>query len=309
MAAAFLVVHHLVKTYGQLKAVDSLSFTLEPGEFVCLVGPDGAGKTTTLRLLCGLEKADAGEIELFGEKISEFSSKIRRRLGYLSQNFSLYGDLTVQENLEFFAGLYGVTDYQPLIESLLEFTRMKPFRQRLADRLSGGMKQKLALACTLIHQPDLLLLDEPTTGVDPVSRRDFWQILFRLQQEGKSILMTTPYLDEAERATRVAFIYQGKILAFDRPEALRSVIKGRVMEIVSPQSRLLYQRLKSEEVFYDVQLLGDRVNLIVPEAYDMAKLRAWFYQQDIPVQDMAEITPSLENVFIYLMKKQAGEKR
>lgn len=309
MSAPVLVARNLIKSYGSIKAVDSLSFSVDYGEFVCLVGPDGAGKTTTLRLLCGLEKADSGEIELFGEKVVEFSSRFRVRIGYLPQNFSLYGDLTVQENLEFFAGLYGVSNYLKLIESLLEFTRMKLFRNRLADQLSGGMKQKLALACTLIHKPELLLLDEPTTGVDPVSRRDFWQILFQLQQEGKSILMTTPYLDEAERASRVAFIHQGRILAFDTPEALKTKIKGRILEIVSPESRRLYHRFKQDGTFLDVQLFGDRVNLVVPENYENWQLQNLLSQEKIQLQNLAEISPSMENVFIYLMKKQAGESR
>jgi ABC-2 type transport system ATP-binding protein len=308
MPESVLVAHNLTKTYGKVRAVDSLSISINYGELVCLVGPDGAGKTSTLRLLCGLERTEGGQIELFGQKVAEFSAELRARIGYLSQNFSLYGDLSVEENLEFFAGLYDVSDYLEMIESLLEFTRLSPFRKRLAEQLSGGMKQKLALACTLVHKPDLLLLDEPTTGVDPVSRRDFWQILFRLQQEGKSILMSTPYLDEAERASRVAFIYQGKILAFDTPEMLKSRLRGRILEIVTAQSRRLYQKCKEEGSFLDVQLFGDRLHLVVPQAYEVRQLESLLFRERIGLQSLAEISPSLENIFIYLLKGQTGER-
>ncbi len=243
---------------GQREALSSFSLSLEAGDFLCLVGPDGSGKSTALKLLCGLEKADGGEINLFGQRVVRFDSALRARIGYLAQNFSLYEELSVGENLEFLAELYGVSDPRPLINSLLEFTRLKPFSHRLARHLSGGMKQKLALACTLVHQPEILLLDEPTTGVDPVSRRDFWQILFHLQQQGKAILMTTPYLDEAERATRVAFIFQGRILVCDRPEKIKETFKGCLLEVVSRDSRKLQQELKGWPEFADLQLFGGR---------------------------------------------------
>ncbi|MCI4445501.1 MAG: ABC transporter ATP-binding protein [Candidatus Aminicenantes bacterium] len=304
MSDLILEVRGLRKSFGQIKAVSSINLNLKPGELLALVGPDGAGKTTTLRLLCGLEKAEAGEIVLFGRQVIEFDFSLRGRIGYLPQNFSLYGDLTVEENMEFFAGLYGIKNYQSLIESLLEFTRLKPFRQRLADKLSGGMKQKLGLACTLIHQPDLLLLDEPTTGVDPVSRRDFWQILFKLQQEKKSIMMSTPYLDEAERASRVAFIYQGEILALAPPDELKAGLQGRVLEIVTSEVRKLYQRLKKENMFLDVQLFGDRVNLIIPSDFDWLQFRNQLAREKFDIQSAALISPSLENSFIFMMKKK-----
>jgi len=307
MPEPVLIAHNLTKTYGKLRAVDSLSISVNYGELVCLVGPDGAGKTSTLRLLCGLERSEVGRVKLFGQKVMKFSPELRRRIGYLSQNFSLYADLSVEENLEFFAGLYDVSDYSELTESLLEFTRLTPFRKRLADQLSGGMKQKLALACTLVHRPELLLLDEPTTGVDPVSRRDFWQILFRLLQEGKSMLLSTPYLDEAERASRVAFIYQGKILAFDTPEILKTRLKGRVLEIVTSDSRRVYQKCKEERSFLNVQLFGDRLHLVVPEGYEKKHLESLLSAEKIKLQSLAEISPSLENIFIHLLEARTGE--
>ncbi|MGB9764415.1 MAG: ABC transporter ATP-binding protein [Candidatus Saccharicenans sp.] len=299
-----LIVKNLNKSFGPFKAVSNFNLTIGREEFICLVGPDGAGKSTALRMLAGLEKPDSGEIELFGKKVVAFTSGLRTRIGYLPQNFSLYGDLTVEENLKFFAGLYGQHSPEELIKSLLEFTRLGPFKDRQADQLSGGMKQKLSLACTLVHQPELILLDEPTTGVDPVSRRDFWQILFSLQREGKSILMTTPYLDEAERATRVALMNQGQLLAFDTPEKLIASLPGKVLELVSPESRVIYQHLKTDRAFLDVQLRGDRVDFLVSKEYQEEILKKSLVDKNLSWEDLAEISPSLENVFIYLLKKE-----
>ncbi|NPV82658.1 MAG: ABC transporter ATP-binding protein [Candidatus Aminicenantes bacterium] len=294
----------LKKFYGPVEALSSFSLSLEAGEFLCLVGPDGAGKSTALRLLCGLEKPDSGEIELFGRRVTRFSSDLRARLGYLPQGFSLYEDLSIEENLVFFAELYGVSNYRSLVASLLDFTRLEPFRDRLAGRLSGGMKQKLALACTLVHEPDILLLDEPTTGVDPVSRRDFWQILFWLQQQGKSILMTTPYLDEAERASRVAFILQGRIMACGRPEKIKAEFPARLVEIVSPHSRHLQRELKLWPGLADLQLFGDRLHLVLAEGYELRKLKEELSRLDCQILSLTEISPSLENVFMFLMSRE-----
>ncbi|MGQ9471615.1 MAG: ATP-binding cassette domain-containing protein [Candidatus Aminicenantales bacterium] len=298
-----LMARELKKHFGRVEALTSFSIDLLAGEFLCLVGPDGAGKSTALKLLCGLEKADSGEIELFGQIVTRFSSELRARIGYLPQGFCLYEDLTVEENLEFFAELYGISDPGALINSLLEFTRLQPFRQRLARQLSGGMKQKLSLACTLVHRPEILLLDEPTTGVDPVSRRDFWQILSRLQQQGKSILMTTPYLDEAERASRVAFILQGRVLACAQPEKIKGKFQARLVEVISSDSRRLQQKLRESGEFLDVQLFGDRLHLILPETYSFQKLERQIGKAGVAIQSLTEIQPSLENVFIFMMKE------
>ncbi|MGB9906202.1 MAG: ATP-binding cassette domain-containing protein, partial [Candidatus Saccharicenans sp.] len=292
MTQPVLVARELIKNFGRVEALSSFSIDLLAGEFLCLVGPDGAGKSTALKLLCGLEKADSGEIELFGQKVVRFGSDLRARIGYLPQGFSLYEDLTVEENLVFFGELYGLTDYKTLINSLLEFTRLQPFRERLARQLSGGMKQKLSLACTLVHRPEILLLDEPTTGVDPVSRRDFWQILFHLQQQGKSILMTTPYLDEAERASRVAFILQGRVLACDRPERIKAKFQARLVEVISADSRRLQQELKESGEFLDLQLFGDRLHLVLPEAYSIQSLERQLAQAGVEIQSLTEIQPS-----------------
>ncbi len=215
-----VAVDGLVRRYGSLVAVDGITFAIGRGEMLGLIGPDGAGKTTTIRSVLGLLAPHGGTVRTLGVDPTRERRVIASRLGYLSQSFSLYGDLSIDENVAFFAAAHGVRDWRPRRDELLARVRLAPFRDRLADRLSGGMKQKLALACTLVHTPELLILDEPTTGVDPVSRREFWQILGELQAEGLTILVSTSYLDEAERCQRVALLDRGKLLALDTPEAL-----------------------------------------------------------------------------------------
>jgi len=216
----------VVKKYGTTKALDALTLDVQRGEMFGLIGSDGAGKTTAIRLMCGLLRADAGSIRVLGHDPVRQHRALTERVGYLSQRFSLYGDLTIDENISFFAEIHGVTKYQQRRNQLLDMTQLTPFRGRLADKLSGGMKQKLALACTLVHQPDLILLDEPTTGVDPVSRREFWKLLSEFLSHGITILMSTPYLDEAERCHRVALLHEGRLLACDDPSRLRAEMPG-----------------------------------------------------------------------------------
>ena len=216
----------VVKKYGTTKALDAVTLSVQRGEMFGLIGSDGAGKTTTIRLMCGLLCADAGSIRVLGHDPVRQHRVITERVGYLSQRFSLYGDLTIDENVAFFAEIHGVTGYQRRRNQLLDMTQLTPFRGRLADKLSGGMKQKLALACTLVHEPELILLDEPTTGVDPVSRREFWKLLSEFLSHGITILMSTPYLDEAERCSRVALLHDGHLLACDEPSRLRAAMPG-----------------------------------------------------------------------------------
>jgi ABC-2 type transport system ATP-binding protein len=209
------------KRFGAVQALSGLTLDVQRGEMFGLIGPDGAGKTTAIRLMCGLLHADAGSVRALGVDPVKKRRAIAEGVGYLSQRFSLYGDLTIDENIAFFAEIHGVRDYRQRRDRLLEMTRLTPFRGRRADRLSGGMKQKLALACTLVHEPQLILLDEPTTGVDPVSRREFWKLLSEALGDGITILMSTPYLDEAERCTRIALVHEGRTLALDEPGRLR----------------------------------------------------------------------------------------
>jgi drug efflux transport system ATP-binding protein len=230
-------VEGLTRRYGDLVAAREVSFQVRRGEMFGLIGPDGAGKTTTLRVILGLLAAHGGTVRTCGLDPWKEGPALSRRIGYLSQRFSLYGDLSVDENVTFFAEIHGVKGWQARRDELLEMLRMTPFRDRLADRLSGGMKQKLALACTLIHTPELLVLDEPTTGVDPVSRRDFWKILARLQREGLTLLLTTPYLDEAERCQRVALMDHGRILTVNTPDALRAEARGVIIELIAHPKR------------------------------------------------------------------------
>ena len=207
----------VTRRYGAVTAIDELTLEVHPGEMFGLIGPDGAGKTTTIRLAGGLLRPDAGRIGVFGRDPVAEHRAITAEVGYLSQRFSLYGDLTIDENIAFFAEIHGVKRFAPARDRLLDMTQLTPFRARRADRLSGGMKQKLALACTLVHEPRLLLLDEPTTGVDPVSRREFWKLLAEFLSRGLTIVMATPYLDEAERCARVALLHEGHLLALDTP--------------------------------------------------------------------------------------------
>ena len=213
----------LTRRFGALTAVDGLNLEIAPGEIFGLVGPDGAGKTTTLRMLCGLLEPTSGSAVVAGHDVVKSPRAVKDEIGYMAQRFGLYGDLTVDENMAFYADLFGITKAQraELTPRLLDMTRMEPFRARQAGRLSGGMKQKLALMCTLLHRPRILFLDEPTNGVDPVSRRDFWTILYQLLRDGITILMTTAYLDEAERSNRVGLMHRGRLVRCDAPEVLK----------------------------------------------------------------------------------------
>ncbi|MBE0570282.1 MAG: ABC transporter ATP-binding protein [Ignavibacteriaceae bacterium] len=300
---SIIKIEQLHKSYGDVKAVNGINLKVNDGEMFGLVGPDGAGKTTTIRILCGLLKVDSGLVEVLGSELKKNKKEIQNQIGYLSQKFSLYGDLSIDENIEFFADIHNVKDFQKRREELLAFTRLTPFRDRLAEKLSGGMKQKLALACSLIHKPKLLFLDEPTTGVDPVSRRDFWKILSDLQKEGITILMTTPYLDEAERCNRVALMNKGKIIAVDTPQNIKTSIHKQVVEIICNDIKKAYTVLK-EKYDADVQIFGDRLNLVVDNVeQSLGELRSILEKNNLQLISHRTITPSLENVFIHLVKK------
>ena len=224
--SAAIEMTNVSKRYGATEALIAVTLDVQRGEMFGLIGSDGAGKTTAIRLMCGLLRPDAGAIRILGHDPVREHRAVTERVGYLSQRFSLYGDLTIDENIAFFAEIHGVRDYRQRRDQLLEMTQLTSFRARLADRLSGGMKQKLALACTLVHEPALIVLDEPTTGVDPVSRREFWKLLSEFLSRGITILMSTPYLDEAERCSRVALMHEGRVLACDEPSRLRAEMPG-----------------------------------------------------------------------------------
>jgi ABC-2 type transport system ATP-binding protein len=302
-----VVVEGLVRRYAHRVAVDGIAFTVERGEMFGLIGPDGAGKTTTLRTILGLLAPHAGTVRTCGLDPLRHGADLSRRIGYLSQRFSLYGDLSVDENIAFFAAIHGVEGWQPRRDELLERLRMTPFRARLADRLSGGMKQKLALACTLIHTPELLVMDEPTTGVDPVSRRDFWRILSRLQRDGLTILLTTPYLDEAERCQRVALMDRGRLLNVSTPDALRAAGQGprrALLEIIANPKQRAEDFLAARPEVREVEAFGERLHATI-QADDPAhadalchRLAADLAAADIEVLAARAIQPSLEDIFI-----------
>jgi ABC-2 type transport system ATP-binding protein len=291
----------VLKRYGATTALDQLSLQVERGEMFGLIGPDGAGKTTAIRAMCGLTHADAGVIRVLGLDPVREHRALTDRVGYLSQRFSLYGDLSVDENIAFFAKIHGVRDYAAGRDRLLAMTQLAPFRKRLADQLSGGMKQKLALACTLVHEPDLILLDEPTTGVDPVSRREFWKLLSEFLATGITILMSTPYLDEAERCARVVLLHEGRVLALDEPSRLRRSMAGTLFEVAVPDASAARDRLRVEAPDARVQLFGERLHVWLPDddpRTASAALSALTARAGVTPQGVRAIPPSLEDVFI-----------
>ena len=286
----------VTKRYGQTTALRDLSFPVAPGEMFGLIGPDGAGKTTTIRLICGLLKADAGAVRGLGLDPVREHRRLTDSAGYLSQRFSLYGDLSVDENIAFFAEIHGLSDYRVRRDRLLEMTQLGPFRSRLADRLSGGMKQKLALACTLVHEPSLIVLDEPTTGVDPISRREFWKLLSEFLAHGMTIVMATPYLDEAERCGRVALLHEGRLLALDRPDALRATLSGVLLEVIVTNHHRASAILRQIPGVTEVQMFGERAHVRMNDAADTLAARAT--EAGLDVTSVRPIATSLEDVFI-----------
>lgn len=303
-----LSIHDITRKFGTVTALDRLNLDIEEGEIFGLIGPDGAGKTTAIRIMLGILAADSGSgrvgtFDLFSE-----SESICTLTGYVSQRFSLYGELTVQENLELFSDLYGVSesDRLPRLKRLMQFSRLEPFRDRMASALSGGMKQKLALSCALIHTPKLLFLDEPTTGVDPLSRRDLWRLLFDLWQEGVTIVVSTPYMDEAERCSRVGFLDHGNLIATGRPEDLRNRFQGTILEVVADQRFVAKDVLSGLPHVVSVNLFGEGLHVTMDrlDSTDAeSQIRHAFESRNIPVQSIRPVPPSIEDVFFQLTAK------
>ena len=291
---------NVVKRYGATDALAGLTLDVQRGEMFGLIGADGAGKTTAIRVMCGLLHADAGQVRVLGRDPVREHRAVTDKVGYLSQRFSLYGDLSIDENIAFFAEIHGVRDYQRRRDQLLDMTQLTPFRTRLADRLSGGMKQKLALACTLVHEPELILLDEPTTGVDPVSRREFWKLLSEFLAHGITIVMSTPYLDEAERCSRVALLHEGRILAIDAPSRLRALMPGRLVEVMGSGATTAVEVVRQIPGVVDAQLFGERLHVTLADTEDHAVARFAEALRATPLRDASirAVAPSLEDVFI-----------
>ncbi len=294
---------NLTKRFGGLTAVDRLTLTVGEGELFGLVGSDGAGKTTSLRMLAGIMEPSEGGVRVLGRPIAEVE-KIRGDIGYMSQRFGLYPDLTVLENIHFYADIFGLArrERDARLEHLLAFSNLTPFKNRRAGNLSGGMKQKLGLACALIHTPKLLLLDEPTNGVDPVSRRDFWRILYQLLREGVTIAVATAYLDEAERCNRVGLIHQGRLLACAPPRDLKRLMAGTILEVATPQARRAGQLLRERLAGVTVGLFGDRLHVVTgtPEETSAA-IDALFSRERLAAAGIRTIEPSLEDVFVSIL--------
>ena len=292
---------NVVKRYGKVDALRGVSFSVEKGEMFGLIGPDGAGKTTSIRAICGLLHIDEGAIRVLGKDPVKQHRDITGTVGYLSQRFSLYGDLSIDENIAFFAEIHGIRDFYSRRDRLLDMTQLSKFRGRLADQLSGGMKQKLALACTLVHEPPVIVLDEPTTGVDPVSRREFWKLLSQFLAQGITILMSTPYLDEAERCSRIALLHEGKVLALDQPGRLRAGLTGTLFEVVVPSPREAIDQLAGVKDIASAQVFGDRLHVWIdrpdPRAAEEILNRA-AAAAGVTATSIRPIVPSLEDVFI-----------
>jgi ABC-2 type transport system ATP-binding protein len=291
---------NVVKRYGATEALAGLTLDVQPGEMFGLIGADGAGKTTAIRVMCGLLHADAGQVRVLGSDPVREHRAVTDKVGYLSQRFSLYGDLSIDENIAFFAEIHGVGKYQRRRDQLLDMTQLTPFRTRLADRLSGGMKQKLALACTLVHEPQLILLDEPTTGVDPVSRREFWKLLSEFLAHGITIVMSTPYLDEAERCSRVALLHEGRVLAIDEPSRLRALMPGKLVEVMGAGATAALAVIRGLAGVVDAQVFGERLHVTLADTDDAAVDRFAEALRATPFGDASvrPVAPSLEDVFI-----------
>jgi ABC-2 type transport system ATP-binding protein len=297
---------NLSKRFGDLVAVNSLNLTVARGELFGLIGPDGAGKTTAMRMLTAVMEPTGGDAWVMGRHSVREAEAIKEEIGYMSQRFGLYPDLTVLENIHFYADIYGVPNRgrEEKIERLLSFSNLSPFRKRLAGKLSGGMKQKLGLACALVHTPKVLFLDEPTNGVDPVSRRDFWRILYQLLKEGVTIFVTTAYLDEADRCNRVGLIHKGRLLACDTPDALRGLMKGSILEIRSGDLRRSARLLRDAIPDAGVGLFGDRLHMVTDDPEKGRELAAAILEKNgLELIGIKEIEPSLEDVFVSVLSE------
>jgi ABC-2 type transport system ATP-binding protein len=307
MAEAPLIsVRGLQVRYGAKTAVSSLDLDVARGQVIGLIGPDGAGKTSSLRVCAGLLPTAAGTVTVLGLDAWKHRRALHRRLGYLAQRFALYGDLTVDENVQFFALLLGVRDWRARRDMLLERVALAEFRDRPADRLSGGMKQKLALACSLMHSPDILLLDEPTTGVDPVTRREFWRLLADLVAEGLTLVIATPYLDEAERCARVVLMHEGRVLADAPPAELRGLLPGVIVEVAAQPRALAAHALATVPGVVEVQPFAARFHLQVPSAEGAeARIRERLGATGVSVEDVRVIPATLEDTFLHLTRRKA----
>jgi ABC-2 type transport system ATP-binding protein len=297
----------LTRRFKKVTAVDGLDLSIHKGEIFGLLGPDGAGKTTTIRMLCAIMDPTEGSACVAGFDTKKQPEEIKKRIGYMAQQFSLYGDLTVLENLTFFADIFevGRKERQERIDRLLEFARLTRFKARRAAHLSGGMQKKLALACTLIHQPEVIFLDEPTTGVDPVSRREFWDILTELHIEGVTLFVSTPYMDEAERCSRVGLMFDGNVIVCDTPERIKGLVEGELLELRPDKLREASQIITSLPGVLEVQTYGDLLHVFVDDAMQRAaEVETALGAASISIEGLRQTRPRMEEAFISLIRKR-----
>jgi ABC-2 type transport system ATP-binding protein len=303
---------NLTRTFKNVAAVDGLNLKVGQREIFGLVGPDGAGKTTTIRLLAAILDPTEGKASVFGYDTVRQPEPIKERIGYMAQQFNLYGDLSVLENLNFFADVFEVTgaERQARIDRLLRFARLTEFRDRRAAHLSGGMQKKLALACTLIHTPEIIYLDEPTTGVDPVSRREFWDILTELHLQGITLFISTPYMDEAERCSRVGLMYQGQMIVCDAPERIKGMTDGELIALWPSDLRRAREALVGLAGVREVQTFGDQLRVFARDAGPvMARIREALSAEGIEVLDLGQTQPRMEEAFISLIRRRMASNQ
>lgn len=306
--AAAIAARGLTRTFGVLTAVDDLTFSVAPGELFGLVGPDGAGKTTTLRMLAGVLRPTRGDALMNGRSVARDPEGVKPHIAYMSQRFGLYADLTVRENIDFYADLYEVpaAERAARLERLYHFSALGPFEQRLAGQLSGGMKQKLGLCCALIHQPDILLLDEPTFGVDPISRRDLWLILEEMVSQGVAVFVSTAYMDEAERCDHVALLDHGRILALDTPAALQASMQGQIVAVRAAGARGAVEVLRRSPAVRRATLFGDTIHVVMASGHAHDVVPATLSAAGITALDVSDVDASLEDVFIERVSHRAS---
>jgi len=303
---AAITAKSLRKTFGETVALNNLSFAVPEASILAVVGPDGAGKTTLLRILAGILNCDSGDILIFDDDYRRNFDSKKANIGYMPQRFGLYEDLTVQENIDFFADLFSVKgqDRRTRIQRLLQFSRMEPFTGRFAGKLSGGMKQKLGLACALIHNPKILLLDEPTNGVDPVSRREFWKLLYDLNREGTTIVVSSSYMDEAERASRFLLMHKGAIISEGEPAHIRKHFHQVVYELTPANPRQAKDQLASDSRFLSVSLFGKSVHIAASRELPFAQISSAVQSRNIAADTLREIIPSFEDIYIGMSQEK-----
>ncbi len=303
-------IQNMTKKFGDFVAVNNVSFNVKKGDVFGFLGPNGSGKTTVIRMIMGLISPTSGTGRVLGYDVTNESEKIRNHIGYMSQKFSLYEDLTVEENLDFYAGVYSVPKdkLDQKKKEILEMADLVGRENMVTSNLSGGWKQRLALGCSIIHDPEILLLDEPTGGVDPIARRQFWDIIYNLSQKGVTILVTTHYMDEAEHCNSLGFLYYGNILSLDTPNTIKEkVISGNIVEIKVSNTLRAIELLKAKEEVEDASVYGAGIHAMTEPDIDINELKKYLIQNNVNVYSMKKVKPSLEDVFVFLVEKERSK--